>query len=79
MNDNNAVAVYVMASGEYRKVGYIAREITTCLKPILKYFDVSVKHVRFSTTFSTTGFYLTLDITKKGRWHENVVRASKKV
>lgn len=79
VNDNNAIAVYVMASDEYKKVGYIARELTTYLKPIMKSLDVEVKHIRFSTTFSTMGFYLTIEITKKGRWHKDVVAASKKV
>lgn len=79
LHDRNAVAVYLMASEDYNKVGYIARELTTYVKPILKTLDVSVKHIRFSTTFSTMGFYLAIGITKKGKWHENVVAASKKV
>jgi hypothetical protein len=44
----------------------------------MKSLDVSVKHIRVSTTFSTMGYYLTLEITKHGMWHNNVV-ASKKV
>ena len=79
VNDSNAIAVYLMASDNYNKVGYIARELTSHLNPIMKSLDVSVKHIRFSTTFSTKGYYLTLEITKHGMWHNDVVVASKKV
>ena len=65
--DQNAIAVYVMASSDYRKVGYIARELTKFVHPLLSdpSLEVSVKKIRFSTTFLMIGFYLTIDTTRK--------------
>ena len=79
VNDSNAIAVYIMVSNEFNKVGYIARELTCYLKPILKTLDVSVKAIRFSTTYYTMGFYITIEITKQGMWHKKVIEASKSV
>ena len=79
--DQNAIAVYIMASSDYKKVGYIARELTKFVHPLLSdpSFEVSVNKIRFSTTFLMIGFYLTIDITKTGVWEKAVVKASSKV
>jgi hypothetical protein len=82
ITDNEAIAVYISVDDcgdEFQKVGYIAKELTQYLKPILKKLDVSVCNIRFCTTYYRMGYYLTLEITKDGMWHKNVVEASKNV
>ena len=79
--DQNAIAVYVMSSGDYEKVGYIAKELTQHVHPVLSdpSLNVEVKKIRFCTIYRMIGFYLTIEITKKGLWDNAVVSASKKV
>jgi hypothetical protein len=81
VHDKHAIAVYIMSSSDYEKVGYIPSELTKYIHPILKdpNLDVSVNRIRFCTTFQKIGFYLTIDITKKGLWDIAVVKASKNV
>ncbi|CAB4021404.1 Exonuclease 1 [Paramuricea clavata] len=82
ITDNEAIAVYISVDycgDEFQKVGYIAKELTQYLKPILKKLDVSVCNICFCTTYYRMGYYLTLEITKDGMWHKNVVEASKNV
>lgn len=70
-----------MASSEYRKVGYLAHELTQYLHPLLKdpSLEVSVNKIRFRTTFLMIYFYLTINITRKGLWEKAVFKASFKV
>lgn len=76
--DKHAIAVYIMSSSNYEKVDHIARELTQFLHPLLKdpTLEVAVKKIRFSTTFLMIGFYLTINITKRGTWDKKVVEAS---
>ena len=80
-HDKSAIAVYLMSSSDYEKVGYIASELTRYLHPLLKdpSLLVSVKKIRFCTTFLMIGFYLTIDITRRGQWEKQVIRASRTV
>lgn len=80
-HDKNAVAVYIMSTDDYEKVGYIASELTKYIHAPLKQslLEVSVKQIRFRTTYLLMGFYLTINITKKGAWDSTVVKASCKV
>jgi hypothetical protein len=79
--DPNAIAVYIMSSGDYAKVGYIAKELTKYVHPVLNdpTLDVEVSKIRFCATHCMIGFYLTVDITKKGLWDKAVIRTSKNV
>jgi hypothetical protein len=81
LTDSNAIAVYIAFDDwdEYKKVGYIAKELTVFLKPHLSSLDVEVSHIRFCTTYFRMGYYMTLNVTKKGIWHKTVVKASKNV
>lgn len=81
VNDKHAIAVYVMSSSDYEKVGYLPRELTQYVHPVLQCpsLNVSINNIRFSTTFRMIGFYLTLDITKRGLWAKEVIKASQKV
>ena len=80
-HDKNAIAVYLMSSSDYEKVGYIAAELTRYLHPLLNdpSLEVSVKNIRFCTTFLMIGFYVTINITKRGQWDKQVIRASRTV
>ena len=79
--DMHAIAVYVMSSSNYEKVGYIARELTQFVHPLLQdpALEVSVQRIWFCTVFLQIGFYITISITKSGLWDRKVVRASSKV
>jgi hypothetical protein len=42
-------------------------------------FDVSIRHIRMRTVFQKIGFYITIDITRRGLWPDEVIKASQKV
>lgn len=79
VHDKHAIAVYVMSSSNFEKVGYIPSELTKYIHPILNDpdLDISIHRIRFCTTFQKIGFYLTINITKKGLWDNAVIKASK--
>ena len=81
IHDENAIAVFVQTVGAWHKVGYIASELTQYVSPCMDEpdFDVCVKHIKLRTTYRRIGFYITIDLSKKGSWHPNVVKASKSV
>ena len=70
-----------MSSGDYDKVGYIAKELTQYVHPVLNdpSLNVEVKKIRFCAIYRMIRFYVTIEITKRGLWDDAVVRASKKV
>ena len=78
--DRNAIAVYIMSYSGFNKVGYLARELTQFIHPLLNdpSLRVSVKKIRFSTSYQMMGFYLTIDITRRGLWDKPVIQASRK-
>ena len=79
--DSNALAVFVQTDYEYKKVGYIASELTKYVHQHLHDpdFTVSVRHIRFCTNFWMVGYYITIELSKKGLWDKEVVKASKRV
>ena len=80
-NDPQAIAVTLNYGHDnnYHTVGYIAKELTKYLHPVLTTLKVNVNKIKFCTTFLRIGFYITIDITKIGAWEDEVVRASKYV
>ena len=42
-------------------------------------FHAEVRCVRFCTNYMLVGFNITIDLTKKGFWNNDVVKASKAV
>ena len=66
-NDPNSISVQINYDEDepYYTVGYIARELTKYMHPIINELEVSVKKIRFCTTYMRIGFYLTIDVTKK--------------
>lgn len=79
--DSNAIAVFVQIDVEFQKVGYVASELTEYVHPYIDDpdFQASVKNIRFCTTWMMVGYYITIELTKKGLWHNTVVKASKSV
>lgn len=80
--DKNAIAVMLGFGNEWNKVGYIPTELTQFLHPLLnhnKITNVSLKHIKFRTTYQKVGFYATIEITRRGAWEQSVVKASKRV
>lgn len=80
--DSNAIAVFINYGSDWVKIGYIARELTRYIHPLLangNIVSVDVKHIKFCIVYMRVGYYITINITKKGQWEEQVVRASLKV
>ena len=67
---------------EWSKIGYIAKELTKFLHPLLKHgfiTNVSLKHIKFRASYLKVGSYATIQITRKGQWENAVLKASKRV
>ena len=80
--DKNAIAVMLDYGHDWSKIGYIAKELTKFLHPLLKcgfITNVSLKHINFRTTYLRVGFYATIQVTRKGQWENSVIKASKRV
>ena len=53
----------------YKRLGWIPREFTHFIDPILdtnSYIHVSVKHIRFSVVLNKIGHYIAVNVTKEG-------------
>lgn len=80
--DKNAIAVMLDYGHGWVKIGYIAKELTQFLHPLLKcdhITSVSLKHINFRTSYLRAGFYATVQITRKGQWENTIIKASKRV
>ena len=80
--DSNAIAVFINYGFDWVKIGYIAKELTRFIHPLMgngKIVSVDVKHIKFSLVYLRVGYYITINITRKGQWEEQVARASQKV
>ena len=81
--DNKAIAVAIkFINDDWCKVGYIAAERTKYLHAVWSDgldFEVNVKHIKFRTSYMKVGFYMTINLAKKGEWEPEVIRAAKKV
>lgn len=79
-HDENAIAVHINIGSDWNKVGYIARELTRELHPLIENSNikVNVARIRFRVNYLLVGYYITLNISKKGPWSKKVVKASKK-
>ena len=81
-NDSNAIAVAINYGTGWVKVGYIAKELTQFIHPLIaegKIVRVDVKHIKFCIVYMRVGYYITITISRKGQWEQQVVRASKRV
>jgi hypothetical protein len=81
VHDPKAIAVLISTGNDFEKVGYLPRELTEFVHPLLNSGDieVEVKRIFFKMTYLRVGFYMTINITKTGVWDDVVLRASKKV
>lgn len=80
--DKNAIAIMLDYGHDWIKIGYIAKELTQFLHPLLKcgyITNVLLKHIKFRTSYLRPGFYATIQITRKGQWENSVIKASKRV
>ena len=66
--NKNAIRVYIMSSSDYEKL----TELTRFVYPLLKdpKLEVTVKQIRFCTTFVVNSFYLTIEISTTGLWEK---------
>lgn len=81
-HDNKAIAVSIKYNDVWCKVGYIAAELTKYLHAVWSDgldFEVTVQHIKFRTSYLKVGFYITINLTRKGEWEPEVIRAAKKV
>lgn len=77
--DREAIAVHLDYGNGPCFIGYIPRELTKYLHPLLEtrqITQVKVEDIRFRTSFSKFGLYIKISITRIGRWEPFVVRAS---
>ena len=58
-NDKNVMAVYIMSWDDYSLFGFIPRELTCYVQPVLgePEFEVNVRSIRFRTTFLLIGLF----------------------
>ena len=66
--NKNAIAVYIMSSTDYEKVGYLPTELTRFVhsQPKDPKLEVTVRQIRFCTTFLINGFEIsTNDLREK--------------
>lgn len=80
--DKHAIAVMLDYGQDWSKIGYISKELTRFLHPLLKHClitNVSLKHINFRTNYLRVGFYATIQVTRKGQWENSVIKASKRV
>ena len=66
--NKNAIRVYITSSSDYEKL----TEFTRFVYPLLKdpKLEVTVKQIRFCTTFVVNSFYLTIEISTTGLWEK---------
>ena len=82
MFDANAIRVLIDYGFGFKHVGYIAQELTKFIHPVIKQRRLqhtSVYDIKFRTAWAKTGYYLTLQLTSKGEWPSQVLRASARV
>jgi len=80
--DSNAIAVEINYGSGWNVVGFILRELTQFIHPVLQRNKLSgqrIGHIRFRTHWSTPGFYILIYLKCKGMWPREVIKASKRV
>ena len=80
--DSSVLLVQLDYGKGLKPVGYIAKEMTPFLHPLLTSnapVTVAVKHIKFGTLRSQIGYYMALNVTKQGLWDKVVQAASEKV
>lgn len=80
--DSEAIAVKVDYGQGQCRVGYIARELTKYIHPLLnrnKILNVRIDKIVYRTTWQRMGLYMTLHVTRSGEWEPFVVSAARYV
>ena len=79
--DSSALLVQLDYDKGLKPVGYITKEMTPFLHPLLTSnapVTVAVKHIKFRTLRSQIGYYMALNVTKQGLWDKVVQAANEK-
>ena len=78
--DANAICFEVCIDGNWKRIGYVARELTQYVRQAIdsgKIISVSAQWIRYRYwPNSGFGFYAAVTVTKRGRWHYEVYRKS---
>ena len=77
--DSSALLVQLDYGKGLKPAGYIAKEMTQFLHPLLTSnapVTVAVKHIKFGTLRSQIGYYMALNVTNQGLWDKVVQAAS---
>ena len=80
--DSSALLAQLDYSKGLKPVGYIAKEMTLFLHPLLTSnapVTVAVKHIKFEELRLQIGYYMALNVTKQGLWDKVVQATSEKV
>lgn len=80
--DNKVIVVLIKYNDDWCKVGYIVVELIKYL--YLVWFDgldfeVIVKYIKFRIIYLKVGFYIIINLIRKGEWEFEVIRVVKKV
>lgn len=80
--DSNAISVQIDYGEGLHHVGYISKELTQFIHPLLKdnaIANLEIGHIRFCLKWLRIGFYMKLLITRRGRWEPFVVAKAMRV
>lgn len=80
--DSSAIAVFIDYGADSCHVGYIPKELTKFIHPLIrenKIIKVEVEDINFRVAWLRAGYYIKLLITRIGQWEPYVIRASKGV
>lgn len=80
--DSDAISVQINYGDGPCHVGYIPRELTKYIHPLLKenaITKVDIGHIIFSLKWYRVGFYMKIPITRVGRWEPYVVSKAMRV
>ena len=79
-HDENAIAVFIDYHSGWKLVGFIPKELTKYIHPLILNGNIkklSVSAIRYRVTYSIVGYYMTLNIRRKGTWERTVLKASR--
>ena len=80
--DKNAIAVYVDYGSDWKRIGYIASELTPYVHQAIISGDLvksEIGHIKFRVHWMRAGFYMKLLLTKRGVWDHYVSFKSRSV
>jgi len=79
--DSNAIAVLLDYGDGWKLVGFILRDLTKYVHPVLKegkLKSAGLENITFRTMWEKMGFYAKISLTCRGQWPIPIMRASTK-